>query len=111
MPIPVYKCLYVCVSVVGRVSVAGALCGWTGRQHPASKLTASIQRGGEIREYREGEMQQSDGEQRENDSQNTMNTFSNSQVVNGVSVCLFFMCMYHQYLMQKINFFKTQDLL
>lgn len=58
--IPLCKTLHggvwrVCASltVVGRITAAGVLCGWTGRQHPASLLTATIHI--EEREGREGE--------------------------------------------------------
>lgn len=33
--------MFVCLTVVGQISVVGALCGWTSRQHYASNLTAT----------------------------------------------------------------------
>lgn len=35
-------CVCASLTVVGRITAADVLCGWTGRQHPASLLTATI---------------------------------------------------------------------
>lgn len=74
-------CVRVCLTVVGRISVVGVVCGWTGRQPPASNLTATIhiqtvserKRAGE-RDGGRGSDRRTEGD-RGDGSQNTANMF------------------------------------